>query len=145
MKSSNQKKKNFHLNFFIFQFTRERIKLPKRFWHHSTCFQIIHIVSKFQFFIYISIVVKLKNKIQNGPVFATFSMLHIYNWTFGWLSYRKWKIESLFFELFAISVSFDLFKKVLNSRVGPHLFQWEGVLLVCDILVFLELKCSSCW
>ena len=29
------------------------------------CFQIMHIVSKFQFFIHISIVVKLKNKIQN--------------------------------------------------------------------------------
>ena len=29
------------------------------------CFQIMHIVSKFQFFIHFSIVVKLKNKIQN--------------------------------------------------------------------------------
>jgi len=29
------------------------------------CFQIMHIVSKFQFFIHISNVVKLKNKIQN--------------------------------------------------------------------------------
>ena len=29
------------------------------------CFQIMHTVSKFQFFIHISIVVKLKNKIQN--------------------------------------------------------------------------------
>ena len=84
-------KKNFHFNFLIFQFTRERIKLPKRFWHHSMCFQIMHIVSKFQFFIHISIVVKLKNKIQNVKrggkkgekerVFATFSMLHIsMNW-----------------------------------------------------------------
>ena len=45
------------------------------------CFQNMHIVSKFQFFIHISIVVKLKNKIQNfkrgekkgekEPVFAT--------------------------------------------------------------------------
>ena len=31
----------------IFQFTRERIKLAKRFWHHSMCFffQIMHSVS----------------------------------------------------------------------------------------------------
>ena len=46
-----------HFNFLIYQFTSERIKLPERFWHYSMCFQIMHIVSKFQFFIHISIVV----------------------------------------------------------------------------------------
>ena len=69
MKSSYQKKKkNFHFNFLIFQFTREWIKLPKRFWHHSTCFQIMHIVSKFQFFIHISIAVKLKSDLDYNSV-----------------------------------------------------------------------------
>ena len=66
MKSSNRKKKYFSTLFcLIVQFTRERIKPPKRFWHHSMCFQNMHIVSKFQFYIHISMVVKLKNKIQN--------------------------------------------------------------------------------
>ena len=62
-----QSEKNifFHFDFLIFLFTRERIELPKRFWHHSMCFQFMHIVSKFQLFIYISIVVKLENKIHD--------------------------------------------------------------------------------
>ena len=61
----SEKKLFFHFNFLIFQFIRERIKLSKRFGHHSICFQNMHIVSEFQFFIHISIVVKLKNKIPN--------------------------------------------------------------------------------
>ena len=61
----SEKKIFCHFNFLIFQFIREPIKIPKRFWHHSMCFQIMHTASKFQFFIHIFIVVKLKNKIQN--------------------------------------------------------------------------------
>ena len=34
------KKKKFHFNFLIFQFTRETIQLPKKFRHHSMCFKI---------------------------------------------------------------------------------------------------------
>ena len=62
MKSSNYKKNIFPLFFLIFKFTREGMKLPKRFWHHSMCFRIMHILSKFQMFILIFTVVKLKNK-----------------------------------------------------------------------------------
>ena len=47
------------------------------------CFWMMHILSKFQFFIHISAELKLKNKKQSfekwekkGPVFATFSALH---------------------------------------------------------------------
>ena len=36
----SEKKIFFHLNFLIFQFTRERIKLLKRFWHHSMYIEV---------------------------------------------------------------------------------------------------------
>ena len=55
------------MNFFpafswvILQFTRERTKLPKRFRHHSMCFSMMHIVSKFQCFIHIFTMEKLEN------------------------------------------------------------------------------------
>ena len=50
---------------FILELTKERIKVSKRFRHHSKCFRIMHFVSKFQFFILIFAVIKLENKNQN--------------------------------------------------------------------------------
>ena len=47
IKSPNYKTKIF---FLVFEFTREHIKVSKRFWHHSMCFSILLIESKFQFF-----------------------------------------------------------------------------------------------
>ena len=59
--------------FLIFEFTKERIKISKRFWHHSMCFRIMHIVQKFQFCIPFSSVVKLKNKNKKGKRRRVFS------------------------------------------------------------------------
>ena len=79
MKSSNYKKTLFPGDFFnFFEFTRERLKVSKRIWHHSMCFWIMHIVSKFQIFIRIVTVVNRKSKNQNlkngekGRVFSDF-------------------------------------------------------------------------
>ena len=65
MKLSNYKNKLFSAFFgFISEFTRERIKLSKRFGYHSMYFQSMHIMSKFHCFIHILTVVKRKHKNQ---------------------------------------------------------------------------------
>ena len=59
--------------FFISKITREHINVFKRFWYRWMCFRIMHIVSKFQFFIHIFTVLKLKNENQtfnNGEKWA---------------------------------------------------------------------------
>ena len=49
--------------FFIFELTREQVMALTPYSFHSMCHSIVHIVTKFQFFIHIFTVAKLKNKI----------------------------------------------------------------------------------
>ena len=52
----------FPLSLNFFEFTRERIEVPTRFRPHSTCFQTVPTVSKFQVFIRILTMEKRGNK-----------------------------------------------------------------------------------
>ena len=89
MKSSNNKKTLFSRDFYIFfEFTKERIKVWKLFWHHSMCFETMHILLKVQFFIRISTVVKLENKNRNFEKQGKRGVFFKLTYLNEWISYK---------------------------------------------------------
>ena len=93
----------FRFFFKFFEFTRERIKVSKRFWYHSMCFLNMYIVSKFKLFIDIFTVVKLQIKTP------TFLKLIIFRFFFIFWVYKRTNqsIET-------ILISFDVFFKYVH-------------------------------
>ena len=78
-------KSHFPPFYFISKITREHINISKPFWYRWMCFRIMHFVSKFQFFIHIFTMLKLKNKNQNFK--------NGEKWAFFQLGVSQWIIE----------------------------------------------------